>query len=524
MSLIQILNLTFGYEGSVENIFKNVSFQIDTDWKLGFVGRNGRGKTTFLNLCLNKFEYSGTITASVCFDYFPFQVEEVGRSTREIVRECIAPFGQWEKEMEECLGADTEISLARYSELQEAFAAADGYMIDGLIEREIATLDLSPGVLDRPFTTLSSGERTKVLLTGLFLKKNNFLLIDEPTNHLDLEGRRAVASYLQSKKGFILVSHDREFLDGIIDHILVINKANIEVQKGNFTSWQLNKDRQDTYELLQNERLKKDIRRLTAAAKRASDWSDETEASKIGMHAFDRGAIGHKAAKMMKRSKSIEQRRQNAVESKTKLLKNIEQADALSLKPLEYHRDRLVEVRDLALIYDGRRVAENINFVVNARDRVTISGKNGSGKSSLLKLLTGENISYSGSFSVGIGLQISYIPQDTSFLKGSIKDFVQCQGLDESLFKSILRKLDFSREQFEKDMRDFSAGQQKKVLLAKSLSQPGHLYIWDEPLNFVDVLSRIQIEELILNYNPTMIFVEHDALFCQNIATVTVML
>ena len=156
---------------------------------------------------------------------------------------------------------------------------------------------------------------------------------------------------------------------------------------------------------------------------------------------------------------------------------------------------------------------------MNSGDRIALLGINGSGKSSILKLLTGENISFSGTLEMGSNLQISYISQDTSFLQGRLKNFARSTCIDESLFKAILRKLGFERVQFEKDMSAFSDGQKKKVLLARSLCEQAHLYIWDEPLNFIDVLSRIQIEELILRCRPTLLFVEHDSTFVSSIAT-----
>ena len=160
-----------------------------------------------------------------------------------------------------------------------------------------------------------------------------------------------------------------------------------------------------------------------------------------------------------------------------------------------------------------------MNFTIHAGDRVALAGKNGSGKSSILKLLAGEEIGFEGSLRIGSGLITSYVPQDTSFLRGSLKDFEQGESIEGSLFRAILRKLDFSRAQFDKDMAEYSEGQKKKVLIAKSLCQNAHLYIWDEPLNFIDVVSRMQIEELLVNHKPTMIFVEHDRAFSGSVAT-----
>lgn len=547
MSQILVKDLTFSYDTAYDNIFENVSFQIDTDWKLGFIGRNGRGKTTFLSLLLGKYDYQGSITASVNFDYFPFEINDTDRDTLEILKEIIAPFESWELEMEQCLQKEQEMParekepvsldkdteqanpgmsefMERYGNLQELYQKHDGYVIEELIKKETGRLEVEPDALTRPFSTLSFGERTKVMLAALFLKKNNFLLIDEPTNHLDMEGRDVLADYLNTKKGYILVSHDRAFLDKCIDHVLSVNRADIEVQKGNYSSWYANRQLQDQYELEKNEQLKKDIADLSEAAKRAAGWSDQVEESKIGGHVFDRGAVGHKAAKMMKRAKTIENRKLAAIDEKKGLLKNIEQAEPLKMNVLPFHKSRLMEAEDISLFYGENVIASNISLLLQSGDRIALSGKNGCGKSSLMKLLLGQDITYTGKLNVTRGLKISYVSQDTSFLSGNLKDFAVRYGLDETIFKTVLRQMDFSRSQFEKDIKEFSGGQKKKVLLAKSLAEPAHVFLWDEPLNFIDVYSRVQIEELILKYQPTMIFVEHDRKFHENIATKEIML
>ena len=488
MSMIRVENLTFSYPSSYDTIFDNVTFQIDTDWKLGFVGRNGKGKTTLLNLFLGKYEYRGKIISSVQFDYFPYPVSDKKRMTEDILYEVCPLAEEWE------------------------------------LMRELSYLDVSADVLWRRFETLSNGEQTKVLLAALFLNENHFLLIDEPTNHLDTNAREKVAAYLKKKKGFILVSHDRRFLDGCVDHILALNRTTIEVQSGNFSSWMENFQRKQEFETAQNERLKKDIGRLQRAAQRTSVWSDRIEASKYGNGPVDRGYLGHKAAKMMKRSKTIEARQQQAIEQKSALLKNAETVDTLKIYPLTYHSDLLVSFSDVSVIYDSTKVCEPIFFEIHQGERVVIDGKNGSGKSSLLKLLLNYPIEHTGTVAIGSGLIISYVPQDTSHLNGNLSKFAEKNNLDESLFKAILRKMDFERVQFGKNMEDFSGGQKKKVLIAKSLCEQAHLYVWDEPLNFIDVYSRMQIEHLIKQFAPTMLLVEHDMAFREAIATKVVKL
>ena len=353
----------------------------------------------------------------------------------------------------------------------------------------------------------------------LFSRENNFLLIDEPTNHLDLRGRELVSRYLNGKKGFILVSHDRAFLDGCVDHILSINKTNMEVQRGNFSSWYHNKELQDAWEQAENARLKKEISRLEATAREKAGWSDRLEASKIGTHSYDRGYIGHKAEKMMARSKAIEKRRQAAIEEKSALLKNIERSDTLKIFQTPFHTRRLVQLQEVTVDYGAGPVCGPVSFAIEQGDRVALRGPNGCGKSSLLKLLCGENIPHSGVVRIGSGLKISLVEQDTSRLSGRLSDFARQSGVEESLFLAILAKLDVPKGQMEKDMASLSAGQKKKVLLARSICQPAHLHIWDEPMNYIDVISRIQIEELLLSFRPTLLFVEHDRTFCDRIAT-----
>ena len=484
--MIKVTNLTFNYDTHPDNIFENVSFIIDTNWKLGFIGRNGKGKTTFLNLLLGRYEYNGSILSDVSFDYFPFKVKNDELNSYQIAEEYFNGYETWK------------------------------------FEREVSLLDIDINILNRAFNTLSKGEQAKILLAILFLKENNFLLIDEPTNHLDINARKIVANYLNSKKGFILVSHDRLFLDSCIDHVLSINRANIEIQQGNFSSWYENKTRQDNFELNENDKLKKDISRLQESSKRTAEWSSKVEQSKYHMTwdgPIDKGFIGHKSAKMMKRSKATQQRMEKEINEKSKLLKNIEEVENLKLNPLKNRKGHLIEAHNLSIYYGDREIVSNISFYLDDGDRIQIKGKNGSGKSSIIKLLLGGNITYKGELHIQSNLKISYVSQETSHLEGSLLDFIKNNNLDESLFKAVLRKMDFEREQFNKPIDSYSEGQKKKLLLAKSICERANIYIWDEPLNYIDIFSRMQLEKLIEEYQLTMIFVEHDEMFSNKIAT-----
>ena len=169
-------------------------------------------------------------------------------------------------------------------------------------------------------------------------------------------------------------------------------------------------------------------------------------------------------------------------------------------------------------------VCSDISMTVERGERIALIGRNGAGKSSVLRLLTGHGPQHAGNVRIGNGLIVSYLPQDTSGLSGDLRSLIDAAGIEEARFKAILRKLGFEREQFDKSMEQYSAGQKKKVALACSLCTRAHLYVWDEPLNYMDVISREQIEELLKACDATVVFVEHDRVFMETIATKTVIL
>ena len=484
MAEIQVTNLTFEYEGSFEPVFEEISFSVDTNWKLGFIGRNGKGKTTFLNLLMGKYPYQGKISTSTVFDYFPYHVTETQK------KQTAAEF---------------------FDELKPS---CELWRV--LIEME--DLQADAALLYRPFGTLSFGEQTKVLLAVLFSGENDFLLIDEPTNHLDQDARACVREYLKKKKGFILVSHDRDLLDACIDQ----------------------------FALAENEKHLQEIASLRHAADRSSRWAEKNENTKIGFDPIKehdrcistRAFIGAKTKKMQSRIAQYEKRMEREIEEKEGLLQDIEQTEKLHVQPLIYPKERLIFARNLCAGYPGGgNVIRNLNFELLRGERVFLHGKNGCGKSTLLHLIrnlaeeTGNRMqdhreieTRSGLLTVGAGLTISYISQDTGFLSGTLSEYCRTEKLDYSLLLTLLRKLDFERTQFEKPMESFSEGQKKKVLIAASFITPAHLYIWDEPLNYIDVFSRMQIEQLLLSASPTMLVVDHDVRFQKKLATRTVKL
>ena len=485
---LSIRNLSFMYEGSWEPVFENLSINLDTRWKLGLIGRNGRGKTTLLSLMLGRYPYQGVIENPLTPVYFPFEVEDPGQLTLFVMQRAAPEAEDWQ------------------------------------LTREMNLLKVTEDALYRPFETLSKGEQTKALLCALFAREDVYPLIDEPTNHLDQHGRELVADYLRGKDGFLLVSHDRAFLNRCIDHVFSLNKSDAWVMQGDYDTWEKRLNDQNAYELARNEDLKKDISRLTESARQTAAWAAKVEKDKFHVPesvvaVTDRGYMGARAAAMMKKSQNTLKRRERAIEEKKSLLKNVEQVGELKLTVLEHPKKVLISVQDGKVSYDGRTVCENIQFEIRQGDRVALTGANGAGKSSILRTLCGLGDALAGDVRIAAGLTISYVPQETDGLAGGMRDYIRERQLDETLFKAILRNMDFEREAFDRDLSTLSQGQKKKILLASSLCMPAHLYVWDEPLNYIDVLSRVQVENLIKLCQPTLLLVEHDKVFLENVCT-----
>lgn len=493
MTNITMNHVTFGYDQLGTLLFDDVQLIIDDQWKLGLVGRNGRGKTTLLKLLQNQLPYQGTISHTMEFVYFPLNISDPTQLTYYALQEQ-GDFEIWQ------------------------------------LERELNLLACDPEVLWRPFFTLSGGEQTKVLLATLFTEDGGFPLIDEPTNHLDIVGRKQVANYLRKKKqGYILVSHDRQFLDETVDHILAIEKSQLVLYQGNFSTYEEQKARQDAFEQAQNIKLKKEISRLQQTAREKAAWSASRETDKLNKskgfidteyRRVSPGAIGADAARMMKRSKAILQRVESQIGKKEQLLKNIETVDGLSMNWQPSHHRRFIQVENLQLAYDEHILFDNVHFELNRGECLAITGKNGSGKSALMQALLGTFPGkYSGEIFLPQGLAISYVRQKYEDNQGTLSEFALQEGLDYPMFLNNLHKLGMERNVFENRIERMSMGQRKKVELAKSLSQPADIFFWDEPLNYLDVFNQQQIIQLLQRVRPTMLVIEHDQHFIEAVST-----
>ena len=480
MPLIDIKDLSFGYDGSETDLFENIDIRIDTSWRLALAGRNGRGKTTFLKLLRGELPYKGTITGVPKTALFP--------------------------------------------------SSEDYDIEDWRVRKELNILGADPDIMYRSPDTLSGGERTKLMLSQLFAMEGVYPLIDEPTNHLDRHGREVVARYLSTKEGFILISHDREFLDRCTDHTLVITRTGIELVAASYSSWWENNEQRMANEHARNDQLRKEIDSIESAMKKNASWAGKAESfknrsnapSKVAEDHFRRAYEAKKASKLMSLSKNLQNRSEKKIEEKRSLLRDEEKSQKLKLTGSEHHSRTYVRLKDVSLFRWGETVCSGIDLEIQRGSKISLEGYNGCGKSTLIKLLAGIGeecgITAAGDIYIAPMLKISYVGQDTSSICGSLYDIAVSRGCDKTQFSTILIKMGFTKEMLYRDIDTLSLGQKKFVMIAMSLCEKADLYLWDEPLNYIDVYMREEIERLVKDSNITMLFVEHDARFASTVA------
>lgn len=487
MSTISVKNVSFAYDGQ-DKIFDNLNLNIDSNWKLGLIGRNGRGKTTFMKMLLGQVEYQGNIQSNLEFNYYPQTIKDPDNLTLYALQEQFV-FEEWE------------------------------------LKRELSLLHAKEEILWQPFVSLSGGEQTKVLLALCFINQHAFALLDEPTNHLDEDTRIQIAQYLHDKKqGLIVISHDRNFIDQVIDHTLVIEMQKIRLEQGNYSRYEKQKELEDQTNLTHNAKLEKQIKNLHASQQKMQTFAQRSEANKRAgakmkgdirhrSTAYDKGFLGHKAAKKMKLAKNVEARLDKDIDERKGLLRNIEADSNLVMNFKQDHHHYLVTARDVSLAYN-KALFKPISFNLKRGQQLVITGKNGTGKTSLLEAITGQfHGKITGELQLANPIKISYLTQLENTADLLLEDFAQRHHLNYPDFLNILRKLGTERNVFTNKISQMSSGQQKKVYLAETLLKPANLYLWDEPLNYLDVFNQEQIIRMIKAYQPTMMVIEHDQRF-----------
>lgn len=517
MSVIALHSVSFHHPSS-EPLFTDVTLAFDTSWRTGLIGRNGRGKSTLLHLIAGVLEPDrGAVVPPPFPALFPVPVADEHVPALDAVRAMVAPFREWEREMERLLRTPDEPSLRRYGELEERYRRAGGYGVDGAIVQECSRLGLEEEALNRPWRTLSGGERTKGMVAALFLRKGSFPLLDEPTNHLDADGRERLGRYLSRKEGFIVVSHDRALLDACCDHIVAIERAGIRAMPGTYTDWKRQVTLEEETERARDASLRREIAQLETAAQQRRSWSFAREREKNS--AADSGYVSHKAAKVMKRALSLERRIEERLEEKRSLLKNTETVRPLTLSGAGKPPDILLSLEEVTLGYGGVAVLSNFSLTVRKGERVALVGPNGCGKSTVLNAVRGTLPLMTGNRRKGAGVIVADVHQHPVWSTGRLREHLRAADIDETGFRTVMGSFGVCGDIFDRPLETFSEGERKKVDLCRSFLLPAHLLVWDEPVNALDIEARERIEEALLRDAPTMLFTEHDRRFVETVAT-----
>ena len=367
----------------------------------------------------------------------------------------------------------------------------------------------------QPYATLSDGEQTKLQLAVLFAQPRVFLLLDEPTNHLDYAGRRQLADYLCHKRqGFIITSHDQNFLDQVVDHCLIIDRHQLVLTHGNYSAYFQQKKRRDQEALAKNRQLKSEIATLQHRRQKQQQWAQRAEGEKQNNAHGDMGFLGAKTARLMKKATHTGARLTAAIDQRKGLLQEVEVADRLPLNLVASHHHQLLVAREAALTIAGRQLFAPVSFQVGRHDQVALLGENGRGKSSLLRAIMGTFAGQvTGTIRLADQTTVNLVRQNYAVNQGTLPEFARQHHLQLSMLLNVLRKLGMDRDTFVVPIQEMSMGQQKKVELARSLLIPAQLYLWDEPLNYLDTYNQAQLIQLVQEFKLPLLFVEHDRLF-----------
>ena len=518
MSSIIFHHVDFSYDSPYSEVFRELSLLIDTHWKTALTGRNGRGKSTLLKLIAGELQADkGSIEISERTAFFPYQLADYSLSTFDVVKDAVAPFRRWLERMNDLSAHADEQSVRDFAGIQERFLGLGGYEIDGRIRKEAELIGIDDDLLRRPFDSLSGGEQTRALIVALFLKSGHYPLIDEPTNHLDMQGRQQLSRYLADKSGFLLVSHDRYLLDNCVDHVVSINPNDVRTNQGNYSVWQRQMRLENEFELRRKRNLKREIKQLHGAAQQRRAGSLAKEREKKG--AYDKGRVGHLAAKQMQRALSIERRIQNNLKAKQSLLKNEEKQRSLKIETRPDASGVLITINNLTVERGGKAVLKDLSLQMCRGDRTAVVGRNGSGKTTLFDTISGELKPLTGTIKLPAHVTVNRSFQNALWQNGDLREYLLQNGLAETRFRQLMGVYGVEGEVFEQPLETFSQGQLKKVDLIRSMMQPADLLIWDEPMNYIDVMSREQIEAAIIESQPTLLFTDHDRYFVEKVAT-----
>lgn len=492
------------YYGS-NQVLKGVTFDVNQGETVGLLGKNGAGKTTLFKILAGtegidagrKMIRKGAVIGLL--DQMPNFPEnhttyDVLHLAFEDIREIRDQMKQHEESL--ALNPDSEL-LKRYGELQELYETKGGYSVQSKVNRICTGLKIDEELLKKEFALLSGGEQTRVMLGKLLLENPDVLLLDEPTNHLDLGSIEWLEDYLKAYKGTtIIISHDRYFLDKVVDRIVEIVDGRAELYAGNYSYFVQEKQARYEGQLERYERQQKEIKRLEEAAKRMHDWAQRADSEAMHKRAFN-------IEKRIERMEKVDKPRKEG-HMQTRFAEQVASSKDI------------IHVQNLCKAYGAKTVLDGLDFTVRRNEQVAIVGGNGSGKSTLLKLIVGEEVPDQGVVKVGDSIKLAYLPQVVTYTephKSVLDTVVESLRLPEASARHLLAKYKFRQEDVFKIVENLSGGEKSRLKLCLIMQEDVNLLVLDEPTNHLDIDSREWLEGAIEDFSGVLLFVSHDRYF-----------
>ena len=508
---IQISSLVKSFEVG-HNVLDGLTFQIDQGERVGLLGRNGAGKTTLFRILTGELDHDeGQITVASghrlgLISQIP--VYPAGYTVEDVLRSAFQRLESLAGEMETLEGrmaaGETDPALLRrYGSLSERFEVFGGYDTDVAVNKIANGLSISPEMREQLFDSLSGGEKTRVNLGRLILEDTDILLLDEPTNHLDLHATEWLEEYIRGFRGTVLaISHDRYFLDRVVTRVIEIEGGKAEFYSGNYSFYAVEKERRYQERLKQYQKEQAKIEQLERAADQLRLWAFQ------GMDKTYRRAINIE--------RRIERMRTTAKPTKARKM------DA-RFSTAEFHGDEMLGIRNLAKSYGDKHLFDNITLKIEGGERIALIGDNGTGKSTLIKLIMGELYPDEGRVKLGLQAKPAYLPQIIHFDHPDwnlVENMMASKrGLSAQSARNRLAAYDFRGEDVFKPVSVLSGGEQSRLRLCMLMDGEVNFLILDEPTNHLDIASREWIEEAVESYDGTLLFVSHDRYFINRFAT-----
>ncbi len=492
-------------------IFDNVSFEINNKDRIALVGRNGTGKSTIFKIITGNENYdSGELYVKKDLkigyleqepDYGDKSVREVINLAKQEIFEINELISSIVEEMTRETDSDILMKLSeKYDKLLNEYAFCGGYEYESEVSKVISGLKIPESYLDVPFKQLSGGEKTRVLLAKLLLGKPDILLLDEPTNHLDIESMEWLENYLQDYPGALfLVSHDRYFLDSVVNKIYELDSDGIEIYDGNYTRYTVEKE-------------------LRYLSRYKSYSSQQYTINRMEMQIKKFRALNTPG--LNKKANEIEHR----LEKMEKLPKPILEKKKMSLNDsfVERTGNDVVSIQNLSKSYNGRNIFKDVDLKMRYKDKIAIIGRNGCGKTTLLRIILGEEQPDYGTVKLGTKLKIGYLQQNTTFEEttATILDYYCDQfGISQNEARNQLAKILFTGNDVYKKIGTLSGGEKKRLQLSILMSKNPNFLILDEPTNHLDLASREILEENLENFEGNLLIVSHDRYFVNKMAS-----